>query len=90
MMVFFRTRLGKILIWQNFLKPESPTLKLLIIFAKRFQPYMLNRVLNTPLWEKDENSRIHQSLTMKICFSFLCLNCLKKALNFPKKLPCCK
>ena len=26
MMVFFRTRLGKILIWQNFLKRESPTL----------------------------------------------------------------
>ena len=28
MMGFFRTRLGKILIWQNFLKRESPALKL--------------------------------------------------------------
>ena len=27
-MVFFRIRLGKILIWQNFHKRESPTLKL--------------------------------------------------------------
>ena len=26
MMVFFRARQGKILIWQNFIKRESPTL----------------------------------------------------------------
>ena len=30
MMVFFETRLGKILIWQKFLKRESPTLKSLV------------------------------------------------------------
>ena len=29
MMVFLQTRLKKILIWQNFLKRESPTLKLI-------------------------------------------------------------
>ena len=30
MMVLFRTRLGNILIWQTFLKPESPTLKVAV------------------------------------------------------------
>ena len=51
MMLFFGTRLGKILIWKNFLKRESPTFK-------KIAEKHLSHPLNKNVFGKIKNSFI--------------------------------